>query len=104
MTQPDDQGIPFLLNFLPVFGSIAYAVVGFLWASWAASMEFTGYAMDRRHLGLSRKWEILRRNPAPAFGFGIVTVVFLMIPFLNVLVVPVGAVGGTMLFGMVRER
>jgi len=94
----------FLLNFIPVIGSIAYAAAGFLWGAWAASMEFTGFAMDRRHLGLRRKWDLLRSNPAPAFGFGIVTVLLLMIPFLNVLVFPVSAVGGTMLFGMIRER
>lgn len=93
-----------LLNFLPIVGSLVYAVAAFLWSCWCAGLEFTGYAMDRRHFGLGRKWALLRRYPAPAFGFGTMTVLLLMIPFLNVLVVPVSAVGGTMLFGMIQSR
>jgi CysZ protein len=93
-----------LFNLIPVFGPPIYAVLAFLWGCWAASMEFTGFAADRRHLGLRRKWSLLRDSSAPAFGFGIVTLFLLMIPFLNVLIVPVSAVGGTMLFGMIRKR
>jgi CysZ protein len=92
-----------LFNLIPVFGPPIYTVVAFLWSCWAAALEFTGFAADRRHLALRRKWDLLRRSPAPVFGFGIVTVFFLMIPFLNVLVVPVSAVGGTMLFGMIER-
>ncbi len=91
------------LNFLPVVGNVVYFVLSFTWACWCGALEFTGYAADRRHMGLRRKLAILRANLAPCMGFGLATVMLMMIPFLNVLMVPVGAVGGTLLFGMIRK-
>lgn len=91
------------LNLVPVIGPPAYVVAAFAWASWSAALEFTGFAADRRRMGLRRKWGLLRSRFGLSAGFGLVTALFLMVPFLNVLVVPVCAVGGTMLLGMLLE-
>ena len=92
------------LNFVPVGGSIAYAAAAFLWAMWCSALEFTSYAADRRHIRFRDRWQLLRHHAAAALGFGLVTVLLLMIPFLNILIVPVSAVGGTMLFGMMKSE
>jgi len=91
------------LNLIPVAGNVLYVIASFCWAAWSAAYEFTSYAGDRRRLGLSRKWALLRSRLPATMGFGIVTAGLLLVPLLNVLVVPVSAVGGTMLFDMIRE-
>ncbi|MBN1868223.1 EI24 domain-containing protein [Candidatus Sumerlaeota bacterium] len=80
-----------------------YAAAGFYWAARCGALEFISYAADRRHVGFGGKWEILRENYMLTLGFGLATVLLLMIPFLNVFVVPVSAVAGTFLFGLARR-
>jgi CysZ protein len=91
------------LHLLPGVGSVLYLALSFAWACWCGALEFTGYAADRRHMGLRRKLAMIRRNLAPCMGFGLATVALLMIPFVNVFMVPVSAVGGTLLFGMIQK-
>ncbi len=91
------------LHLIPVIGSILYFAVSFLWAGWCSAWEFTGFAGDRRHLRLSAKWGLLRRNLFASAGFGLVTAGLMMLPFVNVLTVPVSAVAGTLLFGMISN-
>jgi len=91
----------FALNFVPVIGPALYAGVSFAFACWFAALEFTSFAADRRHLGLRRKWGLLWQRLPLSAGFGLATVALLMIPFLNVIIVSVAAVGGTLLFGMI---
>lgn len=89
------------LNFVPMIGPVLYAGVSFAFACWFAALEFTSFAADRRHLELRRKWGLLWRKLPLTTGFGLVTVALLMIPFLNVIMVSMSAVGGTLLFGRI---
>ena len=50
------------------------------------------------------KWTLLRENRALALGFGCMTAALLLVPFVNVLVIPLCAVGGTFFYGMTREK
>jgi len=92
------------LNWLPLIGSVLYVVASSLWACWAAALEFSGYAGERRHLCLRQKWALLRQGSATTMGFGVITVGLMLMPFLNVLMVPISAVGGTFLFCGLWER
>jgi CysZ protein len=94
----------FLLNVIPVLGNALYPPIVFVWGCVSAAFEFASYPADRRHFPFRRKWAMVRCHPAFSLGFGCVTVLCLMIPFLNVLIVPVSAVAGTFLFCMVHER
>jgi len=93
----------FPLNLIPVVGQVLYLVLSVLWAGWCSAWEFTGFAGDRRHLRLSAKWGLLRQNFFASAGFGLATAGLMMLPFINVLAVPVSAVGGTILFGMIAN-
>jgi len=90
------------LNLVPVIGSIAYVGCSFYWACVSLSLEFSSYAADRRRLAWGRKWDLLRRNRALTLGFGAVVTLLLLVPFVNVLMVPVCAVAGTLLFGLME--
>ncbi|NQU42917.1 EI24 domain-containing protein [bacterium] len=86
------------LNLIPGLGSMAYAVAAFLWAAFGCAFEFIGYAADRRHCGLRRKWGLLGTRKPLVFGYGMMTAMLFMVPFLNVFIVPVSAVSGSFLF------
>jgi len=90
------------LNLIPFIGIVLYVVFTFIWTCWCAVTEFTGYAADRRHLGLGKKWMMMSRHWPISTGFGLMCVGFMMIPFVNALLVPISAVGGTILFGMLK--
>lgn len=92
------------LQLLPLLGALLYLAGGFAFSVWAAGYEFISYAADRRHLGLAEKRERLGRDRPLALGFGLATFLLLLVPFLNVLVVPVSAIGGSLLFGMLEAR
>jgi CysZ protein len=93
-----------LLNLIPVAGSAIYACCAFCTACWFFALEFSSYAADRRHLGMRQKLRLLRENNSLSAGFGLVTALLMMVPFLNVLMVPVSAVSGTMLFGRLSRK
>jgi CysZ protein len=93
-----------LLNLIPVLGNALYPPLVFLWGCLSAAFEFASYPADRRHFSFGRKWAAMRGHLAFALGFGCVTVGCFMVPFLNVLMVPVSAAAGTFLFCMVHER
>ena len=97
-------GLVFLLlllfNIVPVIGSIVYIILGFLWACFGCAFEFTSFSADRRHLDLKRKIANLRRQLPFSMGFGLITFLLFIIPFLNVLNVSVSAVSGSFAFCM----
>lgn len=91
------------LNLVPLVGSAAYIAAATAWGAWCAAVEFTSYAGDRRRIGFGSKWAMLSRRRAAAFGFGLATAGLLLVPFVNVLMVAVSAVAGTMLFGALAD-
>lgn len=87
------------LNLIPVVGNVLYATIAFVWAMRTAPLEFMGFAADRRLIGFGQRWRMTRERRALTMGYGLVTIGLFMIPFLNVLVVPISAVSGTWLYG-----
>ncbi len=89
-----------LLLLIPFLGAVLFALP----AGFFIALAYLDYSLDRRKLGVRRKLSFCRRHTADILGFGIVTYAFMMIPFLNVLMIPVAAVGGTRLFLDLAER
>lgn len=94
----------FPLNFVPVAGSLIYGVSVAVWSAFCAAFEFSSYAADRRHHGLRRRLGVISENRGMFFGFGAVAAALMLVPFVNVLAMAVGAVAGTMLFGLLGDR
>ncbi|MBN1902146.1 EI24 domain-containing protein [Candidatus Sumerlaeota bacterium] len=94
----------FPLNIIPITGSVIYLVLNFIWACYGLAFEFTGYATDRRHIRLGEKINLLNRNLAFFMGFGLITALFMMIPFLNVFAVSLSAVSETLAFCSVQKK
>ena len=91
------------VNLIPVVGSAAFPVLSIYWACRWAAFEFVCFSADRRRLPWKEVWKLLRRNWPVSMGFGSATALLMAIPFVNVLMVTVSAVGGTFLFGLIQD-
>lgn len=97
-------GAIFTLNFLPIIGQTLYIVLGFYWASRCAAYEFTSYSADRRKMSFREKWKMICVRKSLTLGFGMITVLLLLIPFVNILTVSLSAIGGTLLFAEIYTK
>jgi CysZ protein len=83
----------FILSLIPVVGP----PLGLLWGAYALAFQQTDAALARRGLdfGERRAWH--RYWKLESMGFGITGLLTLIVPFVNVLITPALAVGGTLL-------
>lgn len=86
-----------LLNLVPGVGQVAATFLGTGVSSMFLTMEFIDPPLDRRGSGLRQKFEAIEGNRDIALGFGFGTSLFLWIPFMNLLTIPIAVVGGTAL-------
>lgn len=91
------------LHLIPVAGSVLYAALSALWLVLTSTFQFTSYPCDRRRMRYREKWRLLADNWAFALGFGCSAAAALLVPFLNVMVMPACAVAGTFYYGMARD-
>ncbi len=87
----------FFMQFIPVLGQLVSASLGFGLLVLTLGADSVGPALYRRGLvlGARRKWVI--RNWLPVVGMGMAKALGLIIPVLNIIVLPVSAAGGTLL-------
>jgi len=97
-------GLAFLWLFglIPVVGLVSLVLMPIWTMMWLAA-ENLEYAMGRHQGGFRQVFVTMRRNAMLCLGFGAGVFLFLLIPLLNLLFIPVGAVGGTMLYMRLRS-
>lgn len=86
-----------LISFIPVINLI----IPVLWAFFAGvvlSFEFLSYALDRRNSGFEEKLGYIRKHLARCEGFGITVSLALLVPLLNITVIPCAVIGATHMF------
>ncbi|MFH1036162.1 MAG: EI24 domain-containing protein [Pseudomonadota bacterium] len=86
------------LNLLPVLGSLLYAVLALLATCVFLALEFLDYPLDRRGLSLGQKLGYLRGLGARGLGFGAAVCLLGLAPLINLMLLPLAAVGGTLLY------
>ena len=89
--------VSFLLQFIPVVGQVLSAVIGFIVLVVTLGADSVGPPLARRGLMLSdrRRWTI--KHILPVMGLGLAKALFLVVPVLNIIVLPIAAAGGTLL-------
>lgn len=93
-----------LLLLVPVV-NVSYPVLAFLWTARWTAVEYLDLPMARHLHRLGEVRAALRAVRPLGLGFGGVLAFALVIPFANLLVVPTGAVAGTLLYcELVRAR
>ena len=80
------------LAFPPVGAPIGVAVAIFL-----GGLDFFDVPLSTRGLRLRRKLSFIWRNKSLAMGFGVAVYLMLLIPVINMLLLPVGVIGATLL-------
>lgn len=85
----------FLLSLmLPVIGQIIW----FFWASWMMAIQYLDYPFDNHKLPFSRMRFELRAQKGKSLSFGFGIIILTMIPFVNLIVMPLAVAGATALW------
>jgi len=92
------QLLLFCLNIVPVFGSIAYFFLGGIFTIYFIGFEYIDYSLSRRFLPFKEKYNLLLIYKWRVFGYGSVLSLLLMIPIINIVVMSLAVVGGTLIF------
>jgi CysZ protein len=88
----------FVIGLVPVVGSVAGPVCGWLFGGWAIARELLSRPVESR--GLDRRAEArLRSSNRPLIlGFGLMVYVVFLVPFAAIAAMPAAVVGSTLLF------
>ncbi len=86
------------LNLVPFVGGIFYTLLSSSFAWLMLSMDFLSFPLNRRLIPFKVKWRFVWTNKWLCFGFGCNVFLLLFVPFLNLLLIPLAAVGGTLFF------
>ncbi len=91
--------IPLLIfNFIPGLGNLLYAALAWLVTSFFLAGEFLDYPLERRGYSLGAKMRYTKSLGLTGIGFGASVFIMGLVPILNLALLPLAAVGGTLLF------
>jgi CysZ protein len=88
----------FLLNLMPVIGSILSTTLGIVFSFFYNSLDFLDYPMTRKFFTLRKKIKIVMSKKMLSIGFGCSVFFIMFLPFINVLLKPVCVSAGTALY------
>jgi len=87
----------FLLHFVPVVNFVAPFLL-FLFGAWMIAVEYIDYPMGNNGHGFKAVRQTLRENRRMALGFGLPVSLLVMIPVINLFVMPIAVAGATALY------
>ncbi|MEW5724438.1 MAG: sulfate transporter CysZ, partial [Thermodesulfobacteriota bacterium] len=87
-----------LFNLIPIAGQLVYGALMTLFTILWLGLNFLDYAFARHGFRFGAKIGFVRRNPGAVFGYGLGVFVWLLVPLLNLALIPVAVVGGTLLY------
>lgn len=86
-----------LLSFIPgvnIIAPIAWAIFG----CWMMAMQYVDYAMDNHKVTLQDTYKRMQCQPIKYLVFGGMVTLAMMIPVLDLFVIPAAVIGGTLMF------
>ena len=84
------------LHLVPIVGTVAHPVLGFLLSTFFAGLEVTGPALARRGVRGTRRWRVLRGDLWRSVGLGAGVLLVLLVPLAQLLTLPIAVVAGTL--------
>jgi CysZ protein len=91
------QGLLLVLQLLVPTGAPVWAGAGVVWTALFACAEYLDPPLARRGGTFAEVRRVLARRTALALGFGLVVTVLLWVPLLNLFLMPLAVVAGTLL-------
>ncbi|CNK26061.1 sulfate transporter CysZ [Yersinia mollaretii] len=84
-----------LLYFIPGIGQTVAPVLWFLFSAWMLSIQYCDYPFDNHKVSFQEMRSALRQDKVDNLQFGALVSLFTMIPFLNLVIMPVAVCGAT---------
>ncbi len=88
----------FIVSLVPGIGTIPAAMASFCFSALLLAHEFVGLPMTRHLVSYRARWRHVWRNKWLGLGFGSVCMLLLLVPGLNLILLPLAAAGGTLLY------
>ncbi|MET4695593.1 sulfate transporter CysZ [Endozoicomonas lisbonensis] len=92
-----------VLSIIPVVNLVS-PVLWFLFNSWMMSIQYCDYAADNRGVSFNDMLVRLREQRSGVWGFGATVSLVLLVPFINLVIMPAAVVGSTLLWERQIER
>ncbi|WP_085296779.1 sulfate transporter CysZ [Cognaticolwellia mytili] len=91
---PRAIGFFLLYWMLPVIGQVLW----FLFLAWMMAVQYKDYPFDNHKISFDEMRLALKQRQGLSYSFGITTAIFSMVPFINLVVMPVAICGATALW------
>lgn len=78
--------------------NIFASAIWFLWSGWLLGVQYIDYGADTRQISFRDMKRALRTKKVLVLSFGCAVLVLTMIPLLNLLIMPVAVIAGTMIW------
>ena len=88
----------FVFSLIPGVGTAIGPVLSFAFTALLLAHEFMGLSMARKHVSYRNRWKAVWANRWSALGLGASSTILLFIPVVNLVLLPLAAVGGTLLY------
>lgn len=88
----------FFIGLIPAIGTVPASAASFLFSALLLGVEFVGMPMTRFFVPYRQRWGHLWREKWLSLGFGTSTMLLLVVPGLNLVLLPLAAVGGTLAY------
>ncbi|OIT26123.1 sulfate transporter CysZ [Glaesserella parasuis] len=85
----------FLLGFIPVLGQTIIPILTFIFGAWLIAIQYCDYPFDNHKIQFQRMRNALAQYRTMNFTFGALVSIFTMLPFINLVVMPVAVCGAT---------
>ena len=83
--------------FIPVVNVLASAI-WFVWSGWLLGMQYIDYGADTRQIPFSQMKARLHKRRWLVMGFGCLVLALTMLPLVNLLIMPVAVIAGTLIW------
>ena len=87
-----------LLGVIPVFGTVVAGILSFSFSALLLAHEFMGLPLTRQLVSYRQRWSHLWKHKWLGLGMGTSVMAMLAIPGLNLVLLPLAAVGGTLMY------
>lgn len=87
-----------ILGLVPVLGTVPATALSFGFSALLLAQEFSGLPLARKLVSYRSRWLVVWENKWLAVGFGASAMAMLLVPLVNLVLLPVAAVAGTLLY------
>lgn len=87
----------FALSFIPLVNFLV-PVLAFIWMAWCLSIQYLDYAADNNQQEFKQLRKDAKKPYFSTFGFGGVVALLMMVPVVNIFIMPAAVAGATLLW------